>query len=215
MSLTLHLHPLASYCWKVLIAFYENDTPFRPALVDLGDEASRNAFKALWPVGKMPVLHDEGRGQIVPESTVIIEYLDRHYPGRTAFIPADGDLAWQTRLRDRFYDHYVHEPMQKIVGDRIRPAGTQDPYGVEAARTTLRGSYDMIERDMAGRAWAMGEDFTLADCAAAPALYYAGKVEPFGAGRRNLAAYLDRLTKRPAFARVIEEAQPYFHMFPG
>ena len=215
MSLTLHMHPLASYCWKVLIALYENGTPFRSHLVDLGDEASRTAFQALVPQAKMPVLQDEGRGQVVPESTIIIDYLGLYHPGPIALIPADPDTAWRTRLRDRYFDLYVHEPMQKIVGDRIRPPGTQDPHGVEAAHATLRASYATIERDMAGRQWAMGEAFTLADCAAFPALFYANKVEPFRADRPALTAYLDRLSTRPSIARVVEEAKPYFHMFPG
>jgi glutathione S-transferase len=214
MSLTLHFHPLASYCHKVLVALYENDTPFTPNLVNLGDEAERAALLKLWPIGKFPVLSDHARDQTVPESTVIIEYLDSHYPGRTAFIPADRDLARGTRLRDRFYDCYVHEPMQKIVGDRIRPAGAKDPYGVEEARARLRTSYNMINWEMGTRTWAMGDAFGLADCAAAPALFYANEVMPFRADHANLAAYLDRLKARPSYARVLKEAEPYFAMFP-
>jgi glutathione S-transferase len=214
MSLTLHFHPLASYCHKVLVALYENDTPFTPNLVNLGDEAERAALLKLWPIGKFPVLNDHARDQTVPESTVIIEYLDSHYPGRTAFIPADPELARETRLRDRFYDCYVHEPMQKIVGDRIRPAGSKDPHGVEEARARLRTSYNMINWEMATRTWAMGDAFGLADCAAAPALFYANEVMPFRADHANLAAYLDRLKARPSYARVLKEAEPYFAMFP-
>jgi glutathione S-transferase len=214
MSLTLHFHPLASYCHKVLVALYENDTPFTPNLVNLGDEAERAALLKLWPIGKFPVLNDHARDQTVPESTVIIEYLDSHYPGRTAFIPADPELARETRLRDRFYDCYVHEPMQKIVGDRIRPAGSKDPHGVEEARARLRTSYNMINWEMGTRTWAMGDAFGLADCAAAPALFYANEVMPFRADHANLAAYLDRLKARPSYARVLKEAEPYFAMFP-
>src|SRR5215475_13240458 len=120
MPLKLYFHPLASYCHKVLIALYENDTAFEPHLVDLMNEASAAAFKALSPMGKMPVLHDDARDRTVPESTIIIEYLAQHYPGRTQLLPAEPDLARETRLRDRFFDLYVHEPMQKIVGDRLR-----------------------------------------------------------------------------------------------
>src|SRR5260370_20223938 len=149
MSLTLHFHPLASYCHKVLIALYENDTPFTPNMVDLSSENERAALLKLWPIGKFPVLADDARNQTVPESTVIIEYLDRHYPGRTKLIPADVDRAWQTRLRDRFYDLYVHEPMQKIVGDRLRPGGTRDPHGAEEARARFRTSYRMFSQQMA------------------------------------------------------------------
>jgi glutathione S-transferase len=214
MSLTLHFHPLASYCHKVLIALYENDTPFAPKLVDLGNETERAALLKLWPIGKFPVLTDDARNQTVPESSAIIEYLDRYYPGRTPLIPADVDGAWQTRLRDRFYDHYVHEPMQKIVGDRIRPDGKKDPHGVEEARARLRTSYAMIDREMATRTWAMGEGFSLADCAAAPALFYANEVMPFGEGHASVAAYFGRLKERPSYARVLKEAEPYFAMFP-
>jgi glutathione S-transferase len=214
MSLTLQFHPLASYCHKVLIALYENDTPFTPNMVDLSNETARAALLKLWPIGKFPVLGDEARNQVVPESTVIIEYLDRYYPGGTKFIPADADHAWQTRLRDRFYDLYVHEPMQKIVGDRLRPAGRKDPHGVEEARARLRTSYGMIDREMAARTWAMGDSFGLADCAAAPALFYANEVMPFGEDHGNVAAYFGRLKARPSYARVLKEAEPYFAMFP-
>ena len=214
MSLTLHLHPLASYCHKALIALYENDTPFTPNLVDLGNESERAALLKLWPIGKFPVLRDDARDQIVPESTIIIEYLDRYYPGRTRFIPEDAGHAWQTRLRDRFYDLYVHEPMQRIVGDRLRRDGAKDPHGVEEARARLKTSYGMIERDMATRNWAMGEAFSLADCAAAPALFYANEVMPFGETHPAAAAYFARLKARPSYARVVKEAEPYFAMFP-
>jgi glutathione S-transferase len=214
MSLTLYFHPLASFCWKALIALYENDTPFTPHVVDLSSESEREALLKLWGIGKFPVLRDDARGQTVPESSVIIEYLDRQYPGATRFIPADFERAWQTRLRDRFYDFYVHEPMQKIVGDRMRPEGRKDPHGVEEAKARLQTSYRMIEDEMATRKWSMGDAFSLADCAAAPALFYANEVLPFGEGHANVAAYLDRLKARPSLARVLKEAAPYFAMFP-
>jgi glutathione S-transferase len=214
MSLTLHFHPLASYCHKALIALYENDTPFEASIVDLASASERAALLKLWPIGKFPVLRDEARNQTIPESTVIIDYLDRHYPGRTRFVPADADQAVQTRLRDRFYDLYVHAPMQKIVGDRIRPEGNKDPHGVEEAQARLRTSYGMIDREMAARSFAMGEAFSLADCAAAPALFYANEVLPFGEDHINLKAYFDRLKARPSYARVLREAEPYFAMFP-
>jgi glutathione S-transferase len=214
MSLTLHFHPLSSFCHKALIALYENGTPFVRNLVDLSDEAERAALLKLWPIGKFPVLCDEARNQTIPESTVIIEYLDRYYPGRTRFISLDADRAWQTRLRDRFYDLYVHEPMQKIVGDRLRPEGKKDPHGVEEARTRLRSSYRLIDEEMATQSWAMGEAFSLADCAAAPALFYADMVVPFGDTHAHVAAYFERLKARPSYARVLKEAEPYFAMFP-
>jgi glutathione S-transferase len=214
MSLTLHYHPLSSFCWKVLIALYENDIPFTPKLVDLGDPDERAAFLKLWPIGKFPVLRDAARNQTVPESSIIIDYLDRHWPGPTRFIPEPPELALQTRLRDRFYDLYVHLPMQTIVGDRLRPEGAKDPFGVGEARARLRTSYAMIEAQMQAGGWAMGDCFTLADCAALPALFYAGKVEPFGTELGHVSAYLDRLMARPSVARVLKEAEPYFAMFP-
>jgi glutathione S-transferase len=214
MSLTLHFHPLSSFCWKALIALYENDTPFTPNMVNLGDEAERAALLKLWPVGKFPVLRDDARDRTIPETSIIIEYLGQYYPGRTRFIPADPDLAWQTRLRDRFYDFYVHLPMQKIVGDRLRPEAARDPHGVEEARARLRSCYDIINRQMAGGGWAMGEAFGLADCAALPALFYGSKVEPLGEKHGNSAAYLERLKARPSVARVLAEAEPYFKLFP-
>lgn len=216
MALTLYMHPLASFCWKVLIALYENDTPFTPELVDLADPAQREAFNKLWPIGKFPLLRDQARGQLVPESSIIIEYLQQHYPGRnTRLIPADADLARDVRLRDRFYDRYVHEPMQKIVLDKLRQQDQRDGYGVEEAKGQLRASYDIIEGEMADRLWAMGGDFSMADCSASPALYYANLVVPLGTAHPNVAAYLERLKQRPSFARVLAEAQPYFAMFPG
>jgi glutathione S-transferase len=213
MSLTLHFHPLSSFCWKALVALYENGAPFTPNLVNLGDPAERAALLKLWPIGKFPVLSDDARNETVPESTVIIEYLDRHYPGGTRLLPADPDLAMQTRLRDRFFDLYVHLPMQKIVGDRLRPADKKDPHGVAEARNQLRTSYAMIEQQMTAGGWAMGRDFSLADCAASPSLFYGNKVEPLGQ-YKNVSAYLGRLETRPSFARVLKEAEPYFGFFP-
>ena len=213
MSLKLYLHPLASYCHKALIALYENDTPFTPVMVDLGNEAERAMLLKLWPIGKFPVLRDDVRDQTIPESSVIIEYLDRHYLGGVRFISDDADLAWRTRLRDRFYDLYVHEPMQRIVLDRLRPAGKNDSLGVEEAKARLRVSYGMIDRQMAAATWAMGDAFSLADCAAAPSLFYANEVMPFD-GHSHVAAYFDRLKARPSYARVLREAEPYFAMFP-
>ena len=214
MSLTLHMHPLASFCWKVLIALYENDTPFEAHLVDLGDPEAAATFKALWPTAKMPLLVDTARDRVVPETSIIVEYLQTAYPGPVQFIPENADLALKVRLLDRLFDLYVQEPMQKIVGDRIRPAGAQDPHGVAHARSQLAMAYDLLETELAGRTWAAGEDFSLADCAAAPALFYANKLAPLGADHPNVSAYLDRLLARPSFARVLQEAEPYFAMFP-
>jgi glutathione S-transferase len=214
MSLKLYSHPLASFCHKALMALYENHTPFEPVLVDFGDERSSAAFTAVWPLAKMPVLRDEARDQTVAEATVVIEYLDAYYPGPARFLPADPDLAWQTRMWDRIYDHYVQEPMQKIVTDRLRPSGRNDPFGVEQAKVQLRQVYGLIEQRMASRTWTMGDAFTLADCSAAPALFYANTVLPFGQTEEALQTYLDRLMARPSFARVLAEAEPYFGLFP-
>src|SRR6266508_3663466 len=214
MSLKFYFHPIASFCHKALIALYEGGIPFEPIIVDLNDERSRAAFKAVWPMAKMPVLRDEARNHTVAESTIIVEYLDAYYPGSTRLLPADADRAWQTRMWDRFHDHYVQEPMGKIVTDRLRAEGKNDSYGVEQARLQLRQAYAVIEQAMESKTWAIGGDFTLADCAAAPALFYANTVVPFAETHKNLLAYLDRLMARPSFARVLEEAQPYFGLFP-
>ena len=214
MSLTLHFHPLSSFCWKALVALYESGVPFTPNLVDLGNPTERAALLKLWAIGKFPVLQDDSRDQAVPESSIIIEYLDRHYPAHRRLIPDEPGLALQTRLRDRFYDLYVHLPMQKIMGDRLRADGKQDPHGVEEARAQLRTSYAMIEQQMAKGAWAMGADFSLADCAAAPSLFYGSMVVPFDDAQQDLKAYFERLKTRPSFARVLKEAEPYFQMVP-
>lgn len=213
MSLTLHAHPLASFCHKVLIALYEADIPFENVLVDLGDPKSTADFKAIWPIAKMPVLVDHARHATVPETSIIIEYLVTHFLAAAALIPKDADAALDVRLKDRFFDLYVQVPMQKMVTDRLRPEGQADPFGVEEARRMLRTAMDMVERQMEGRIWAVGDSFTMADCAAAPALFYAAMVMDF-ADRPVAAAYLDRLKARPSFARVLREAEPYFQNIP-
>lgn len=214
MALTLYFHPLASYCWKVLVALYESETPFSTRQIDLTEPAERAELERLWPVAKFPVLRDDVRGRVIPESTIIIEYLAAHYPGKARLLPADPDEARETRLRDRFYDNYVHDPMQRIVADRLRAKEQRDPLGVEQAHAKFELSYGMIEAEMATRTFAMGDTFTLADCAAAPALYYANRVHPFGASHANVTRYLERLMARPSFARVLREAEPYFKLFP-
>lgn len=215
MSLRLYYHPLASFCWKVLIALYENETPFEPELVDLADPVAAAAFKRLWPIGKFPVLRDEAKNKTIPESSIIIEYLAKYHPGKLKLVPSDPDDAREVRLRDRFYDLYVHEPMQKVVGDKLRPANAKDEYGVTQAKVQLASSYELIDHDMRQNPWALGDAFTMADCAASPSLYYANLVVPITTKYPHTQAYLERLTARPAFARVIAEAQPYFSMFPG
>jgi glutathione S-transferase len=205
------MHPLSSYCHKVLIALYELDAHFEAAFLNLGDEAAREAFFRLWPIGKMPVLEDKAAGVTLPETSVIIDYLNRRFGGD--LIPADPDAALEVRLQDRFFDLYVHTPMQVFTWDLLRPADQRDPYGVDQARTLLNKAYDMIEARMASREWAAGDRFSMADCAAAPALFYAEGRVPFG-DRPNLRAYLDRLKARPSYARALKEAEPYFHMVP-
>jgi glutathione S-transferase len=214
MSLKLYFHPLSSFCQKVLIAFYENDTPFQPHIVDLADETSRSEFKRIWPIGKFPVLRDDAKDRTVPESSIIIEYLAQHYPGRTQLVPNDADLARQTRMRDRFFDLYVNMPMQKIVADRRQPTEKKDAYGVQEARLLLETACGMIDQDMATKTWAMGKAFSMADCAAAPALYYANLVSPFQDSHKNAARYFARLMERPSFSRAVQEAEPYRKLFP-
>lgn len=219
MSLTLHAHPLSSFCWKVLIGLYENDIAFENVMVNLGDPSGREAFLKLSPMGKMPALRDEARNETVLETSVILDYLDLRYPGRLRFVPQDPDLAWRTRFWDRFFDHYIHHPMQRIVADRIRPAEAgKDPYGVQESHAQLATACDHLEKQLAdGRSWMCG-DFGLADCAAMPALFYADKVQPpeapFGDRWPLCLAYLERLKSRPSVQRVLAEAEPFFQYFP-
>jgi len=214
MSLTFFYHPLASFCWKVQIALYENDTPFTGSIVNLGDKAGSAQFFALAPMGKMPVLRDESRNRTVPETSIIIEYLDRHYPGRQRMLPLDAELRLDARLWDRFFDLYVQVPMQKIVADHMRPADAKDPAGVADATATLRKAYDVLEQQLAGRTWVVGDEFTIADAAASPALFYSSMVVPFAETHAHLMQYFDRLVARDAFKRVIREAGPYFQYYP-
>jgi glutathione S-transferase len=214
MTLTLHSHPFSSYCQKVLVALHELGAPFETVLVNFGDEASRSAFLALWPVGKMPVLVDSERGVTLPESSIIIEHLDTHHRGSgTSLLPGPAETTLEVRLWDRIFDNHVQTPLQRIVFDRLRPADDRDPTGVAQAHAQLRTAYDLIEQRMSGRDWAVGDSFTLADCSAAPALFYAELVEPFGEWP-NLKAYLARLNARPSFARVVADAAPMMPMFP-
>ena len=160
MSLKLYFHPLSSFCHKALIALYENDTPFEPHVLDPADENARAAFRKIWPIGKFPVLRDEAQDRTIPESSMIIEYLAQHYPGRTPLVPADPDQALQVRMRDRFHDLYVNVPMQKIVTDRLRPPGRNDPHGANEARLLLQTACGLLDEEMATRRWAAGEAFS-------------------------------------------------------
>lgn len=212
MTLRLFYHPLSSYCWKVLIACYENGTPFEGVL--LRDAVAGAEMQALWPIGRFPVLRDQKRDRIVAEASIIIEYLGVHYPGDFIPIPTEADLAIEVRFMDRLFDNYVMTPMQVLVADRLRPDGTRDLQGVEAARILLGKAYALLEQRIAGRTWAAGKAFTLADCAALPALFYADKVVPFRASHPTLAAYLARLEARSSVARVLAEKEPVWAMFP-
>jgi len=199
----------------VLIALYESGTAFTPHLVNLGDPESRAAFVALWPVAKFPVLRDEARGRTVPESTIILEYLEQHYPGKTPLFPRDPEALLRAREQDRFYDLYLQVPMQKIITDGLRPPGQSDAYGVGQAKTLLRTALDIVEKDMAGRNWALGDTFSFVDCSALPALFYANVALPFADSHPVATAYLARLKQRPTMARVLKEAEPYFNLVPG
>lgn len=214
MALTLYFHPLASFCHKVLIALYETGTPFTPEVVDLGDKDASAEFFKLWPVGKIPVLRDSSRNRTIPETTIMIEYVEQHYPGALRLLPQDAERCLEARLWDRFFDGYVHVPMQKIVGDRLRSETERDPRGVADARASLTTAYDMLEQRMATLTWAIGDAFSIADCAAAPALFYAGIVAPFAQTHPNVSAYFERLLARPSFKRVLNDARPYFKFFP-
>lgn len=198
--LELYMHPLASYCWKALIAFYETDTPFTARIIDLSDPAQRAELTTLWPLAKFPVLRDHARGNVVPESSIIIEYLARHYPNAAHLVPDDLEV----RARDRFFDLYVHEPMGRIVLDMLKPG---DPSVVAAAKQTLLTAYGIIET------FPERSDFTIADCAAAPSLFYADQLVPIEQPRTR--AYLERLLVRRSMIRVRREAEPYWHDFPG
>jgi glutathione S-transferase len=212
MGLTLHYHPLSSFCWKVLIALYENGTPFDARLVDLGDPAARAAFKALWPTAKIPLMEDDGR--VVPETSIMIEHLDRHHPGTVRLLPQEAEERLEARLWDRLFDAYVLLPMQRFIGQQLRPEAERDPRARADAEAALGMAYDMIEEKLAGRTWAAGKDFTMADCAAAPALFYAVPILPFPAGHVTLAGYFDRLMARPSVRRTVAEARPYFQFYP-
>ena len=214
MSLVLHCHPLSSFCQKVLIALYENGTPFEAKVLNFTDAAAAAEYRKLWPVGKIPLLQDTARGQTIPETSIIIEYLDRYYPGPTRLIPAAPDAAREVRLRDRIFDLYVNVPMQKVVTDRLRPAEKHDAFGVEEARGKLATACAMLDRDLKGRTWAAGESFSLADCAAAPPLFFVNLLQPFGDRYPTLSAYVARLRARPSIARALKEAEPFLAMMP-
>jgi glutathione S-transferase len=209
----LYAHPFSSYCQKALIALEENRTPFEYCMLSPDEPQHAAEHAALWPLKRFPLLVDEGR--TVPEASIIIEYLALNHPGPVRLIPEDAREALDVRLMDRFFDNYIMTPTQKFVLDSLRAPEQRDRAGVDDARTMLVTAYRWLDHTMRDREWATGGAFSMADCAAAPALFYAKKVVPFGDGRPHLAAYFARLTERPSFARVLEEARPYLSLFPG
>ncbi|MBC7686123.1 MAG: glutathione S-transferase family protein [Bdellovibrionales bacterium] len=211
MSLTLYYHPLSSFCHKVLVALYERGVDFDKRLINLGDQAERAELRAIWPLVKFPVLRDGRRGRDVAETSIIIEYLDRHFAGARKMIPEDWDDALEVRLWDRVFDNYVQGPMNAIVADRMRGAQAD----MRGQRAQLDCAYFMVDQRIAARRWVAGDTFSMADCAAAPALFYASTVHPFPAELSHLRDYFERLMARPSVARVMEEARPYLStMYP-
>ncbi len=211
MSLTLYAHPFSSYCQKVLVALWENDTPF--AYRHMEQAGAGEELAALWPIRKFPVLVDDGRP--VVETSIIIEHLDRRHPGPMRFLPDDPDRALEVRLLDRFFDQYVMNGMQGAVNEALRPQPDRLDEAKRKAAAALEVAYGWLEARLAGRRWAAGEAFSLADCAAAPALFYADWVHRIDdATYPELRAYRTRLLARPSFARAVEEGRPYRSYFP-
>ncbi len=211
MTLQLLSHPFSSYCQKALIAFYENATPFEHRMLDPEHPENFAALERVWPIKKFPVLIDGERSLF--EATVIIEYLDLHYAGAVRFIPRDAEAALEVRMLDRFFDNYVMTPMQRIVADFMRKPEQRDAKTVSDAKAMLETAYAFIEARIGEREWIAGS-FGLADCAAAPSLFYADWVHPVPEKLGRVRAYRARLLKRPSFARVVDEARPYRHFFP-
>ena len=210
MTLQLYAHPFSSYCQKVLVALYENDIPFEYRVID--NEQTSSELAALWPIKRFPVLVDDGR--TVVEASIIIEHLGLYHPGPVRLIPEDPRAALEVRTMDRFFDNYIATPQGKVVFDALRSPDGKDPVGVADARTLLETAYRWLDAAMAGRKWAAGETFSLADCAAAPFLFYADWTHPIDAAFENVRAYRERLLARPSFARAVDEARPYRPLFP-
>ena len=213
MTMTFYGHPLSSYCWKVLIALYEKGAAFDYRQLDWDKPEVQAEFGAIWPLQKMPALVEDGCTMV--ESSIIIESLDQRLPDTAPLIPREAEAALEVRLLDRVFDNYVMTPMQKVVFDRIRPPEARNPMDVAEGRGQIDKTRAWLETRLAGRDWAAGKDVSLADCAAAPSLHYAEKVQPSAGRFPVVEAYLARLESRPSFARTLEEAKPYAHMFPG
>ena len=212
MSLQLYAHPFSSYCQKVLTALYENGTPFEWRALTPETPQSMRELTEIWPMKRFPVLVDDGRPVI--ESTVIIEYLGLYHPGPVRLVPDDPRAALEVRWMDRFFDNYVSTPQQKVVFDAMRDPKERDARGVADARAMLDTSYAFLDRLMATREWAAGDTFSLADCGAAPFLFYADWTHRIGDAYPNVIAYRKRLLARPSFARAVDEARPYRSFFP-
>ena len=211
MSLQLYAHPFSSYCQKVLIALWADGTAFEYRILEADHPENMEELKRRWPFAQFPLLVDDG--ETVVETTPIIEHLQANHPGPNRWIP-DGDLGRRVRFLDRFFDLYVMTNMSRPVFDALRPEGSRDPYGVEQGLANLRIAYDWLDANLGDGPWAAGEQFTLADCAAAPSLFYADWVEEIGAARPRLAAYRARLLAHPIVARAVDEARPYRSYFP-
>jgi glutathione S-transferase len=213
MTWQLYYHPFSSYCQKVLVALYENAVPFEPQLLGGPDSPTHQALARRWPLKRFPVLVDGE--QTILEATCIIEHVGLHHPGPVPMLPSDPALALPVRMLDRFFDNYVATPQQKIVFDALRPAAERDATGVAQARDLLDAAYGWLEQHLAdGRPWAAGEQFSLADCGAAPFLFYADWTHAIGPGFGAVRAYRQRLLARPSFARAVDEARPYRVHFP-
>ena len=210
MSLTLYYHPLASFCWKVLIALYESGTAFEARVINLADPADKAALEELWALAKFPAIRDHTHRRDLAETSVIIEYLDRFWAGPQPLIPVDWEDALEVRLWDRVFDNHVQGPMQQMVVDRMRNSGLD----LTKERATLQTVYRMLERQLESRSWVGRTGFSMADCAAAPALFYASTLEPIPAELGRLGGYFERLLKRASVQRVLEEAKPYFQYYP-
>lgn len=211
--LELYAHPFSSYCQKVLIALYEREVPFTFRMLDGDHPENFRALKAYWPLGKFPVLTDAGRPVI--ESSIIIEYLDDDRFGATGkLLPIDRESALAVRFMDRVFDNHVMTPVQGIVNEYLIDPAAPDSSRIDKAKSALEAAYDWLEGRIGEEGWAAGDDFSLADCAAAPALFYADWVHPIGIGWPWLAAYRGRLLDRPSVARAVNEARPYRPLFP-
>lgn len=197
---------------KALVALYENDTPFAFRTIDADHPENGAELARRWPLAKFPLLVDGDA--TVFETSAIVEHLAAFHPGPVPLIPPDARAAAPVRMLDRIFDSHVMSPMQAIVADACRQPERRDPHGVAQARTALDTIYAWLDGALAGRVWAAGDAFTLADAAAAPALLYADWVRPIGARHATLAAYRARLLRRPSFARCVEEARPFRSLFP-